>query len=178
MNIIAGQLICSNENIALVVSRFNELITQNLLKGALDALHRFGFNESQLTVVWVPGAFEIPLVTKQLAHSGNYSAVICLGAVIRGSTAHFDYVAGPVASSIAQISLEANIPVVFGVLTTDTIEQALERAGSKMGNKGYEAAITAVEMMSVLNQLKLKSHDSCTDFSSYKTSLVSDFQKI
>ena len=149
-----GRLIAEHIRIGIVISRFNELITKSLLQGALEGLERYGIPHNTISVVWVPGAFEIPLAAKQMALTGRYDSVICLGAVIRGATPHFDYVAGQVASGIAQVSLEVNLPVIFGVLTTDTIEQALERAGTKSGNKGLDAVQTAIEMVNVLRQLK------------------------
>ncbi len=135
---------------AIVVSRFNEFITQKLLEGALDALERHGADMDAITVAWCPGAFESPLVIKKLAETGRYDAVICLGAVIRGATTHFDFVAGQAASGASAVALETGVPVLFGVLTTDTIEQAIERAGTKAGNKGAEAAVAAIEMVNVL----------------------------
>lgn len=149
-----GRLIASKTRIGIVVARFNELITKNLLDGALEGLERFGVPQSNITIAWVPGSFEIPLVAKQLAHSGQIDAVICLGAIIRGATTHFDYVASQTASGITHVALETNLPIVFGVLTTDTIEQAIERAGTKSGNKGFEAVQTALEMVDLLQQLK------------------------
>ncbi len=144
-----GRLIGQSGRFAIVVSRFNELIGKQLLAGALDALRRHGVEDERIAVAWVPGSFEIPLVAKRLAGRG-FDAVICLGAVIRGATSHYDYVAGGVAAGIAAVSLEAGIPVIFGVLTTDTIEQAIERAGTKAGNKGFDAAVTAIETVTVL----------------------------
>lgn len=149
-----GRLIASNARIGIVIARFNELITKSLLEGALEGLERFGVQQNNITLVWVPGSFEIPLAARQLAQSGQVDAVICLGAVIRGVTAHFDYVAGQTASGIANIALETKLPVIFGVLTTDTIEQAIERAGTKAGNKGFEAVQAALEMIDLLQQLK------------------------
>jgi 6,7-dimethyl-8-ribityllumazine synthase len=149
-----GRLIASKTRIGIVIARFNELITKNLLEGALEGLERFGVPQSNVTIAWVPGSFEIPLVAKQLAQSGQVDAVICLGAIIRGATAHFDYVAAQTASGIAHVALEVNLPVIFGVLTTDTIEQAVERAGTKAGNKGFEAVQAALEMVDLLQQLK------------------------
>ncbi|MBA3722933.1 MAG: 6,7-dimethyl-8-ribityllumazine synthase [Parachlamydiaceae bacterium] len=149
-----GRLVGNQIKVGIVISRFNELITNSLLQGALEGLYRFGISDENITVAWVPGAFEIPLVAKQMALTGNYDSVICLGAIIRGATPHFDFVAGQTAAGIAQVSLETNIPVIFGVLTTDTIEQALERAGTKAGNKGYDAVQSAIEMVNLLKQLK------------------------
>ncbi len=148
-----GKLIASGLKFGIVVGRFNEFISSKLLSGAIDGLVRHGADESDITVSWVPGAFEIPIAAQKMANSGKYAAVICVGAVIRGSTPHFDYVAGEVSKGIAKISLDTGVPVIFGVLTTDTIEQAIERAGTKAGNKGYDAAVTAIEMANLLNQL-------------------------
>lgn len=153
MRIIEGNLVGKEAGFAIVVSRFNHFITEHLLSGAEDALKRHGISDDKLTVVWVPGAFEIPLVAKKLAQSGNYAAVICLGAVIRGSTPHFDYVAAEVSKGVAAAGLETGVPVVFGVLTTDSIEQAVERAGTKAGNKGWDAALTALEMTDLYSKL-------------------------
>lgn len=149
-----GRLIVHRLRVGIVVSRFNELINKSLLQGALEALDSYGVPRDDVTVAWVPGAFEIPVVANRMACANRYDAIICLGAVIRGATPHFDYVAGPVASTIASISRDTGIPVVFGVLTTDTIEQALERAGTKAGNKGFDAVQTAVEMVDLLNQME------------------------
>lgn len=151
--IFHGKLIAEGLKFAIVVGRFNEFIGGKLLEGAKDALVRHGVNENDIDIVWAPGAYEIPLVSKRLAKTGKYDAIICLGAVIRGATPHFDYVSGEVAKGIAQVSLDENLPVIFGVLTTDTIEQAIERAGTKAGNKGADAAITAIEMANLLPQL-------------------------
>lgn len=149
-----GKLAVHQARIGIVVARFNELITKSLLSGAIEGLERCGIPVKNVNVAWVPGSFEIPLIAKQMALTGQFDAIICLGAVIRGATAHFDHVAGQVASGIAHVALEANLPVIFGVLTTDTIEQAIERAGTKAGNKGYEAAQTAIEMIDLMRQLK------------------------
>lgn len=148
-----GQLVGTGLRFALVVSRFNEFISRKLLEGALDALGRHGVAGENIEVAWVPGAFEIPLVARRLAESGRYHAVICLGAVIRGSTPHFDYVAAEVSKGIALAGLETGVPVLFGVLTTDSIEQAIERAGTKAGNKGFDAALGAIEMANLLKGL-------------------------
>lgn len=153
MHDIKGQLTASNKRFAIVAGRFNEFITHALLSGAIDALVRHGADEELITTVWVPGSFEIPIVTQKLAKSGNFDAIICLGAVIRGATAHFDFVAGESAKGIASIALDTGIPVVYGILTTDSIEQAIERAGTKLGNKGAESAINAIEMVSLLAKL-------------------------
>ena len=156
MKTLEGTLIASSLNIALVLSRFNSLVGDRLLEGALDTLRRHGVSDDDITLVRVPGAFEIPLAASALAKSGKYDAVICLGAVIRGATAHFDYVAGPMASSLASIAVDTGVPVLFGVLTTDTIEQALERAGTKAGNKGADVAAAAIEMANLLKTLNAK----------------------
>lgn len=151
--ILSGQLAAGDNRFAIVISRFNEFIGRQLLSGAIDALVRHGASEDDLTICWTPGAFEIPLITRKLAESGKYQAIICLGAVIRGSTPHFDYVASEVSKGVAQVSLSTGVPVSFGVLTTDSIEQAIERAGTKAGNKGFEAAVTAIEMANLLSLL-------------------------
>lgn len=139
--------------IAIVASRFNEIITNKLLGGAIDSFVRHGGNENDITVAWVPGAFEIPLIAKKMAASKKYDAVVCLGAVIRGATPHFDMVANETTKGIAAVGLQSEVPVVFGVLTTDNIEQAVERAGSKAGNKGFEAATTAIEMHNLIKKI-------------------------
>jgi 6,7-dimethyl-8-ribityllumazine synthase len=148
-----GQLTANNLKFGIVVARFNEFITNKLLGGSLDALTRHGAAEENIDVAWVPGAFEIPLAAQKMAASGKYAAVICLGAVIRGSTPHFDYVCAEVSKGVAQISLKTNIPTIFGVLTTETIEQAIERAGTKAGNKGFDAAVSAIEMANLLQNM-------------------------
>ena len=148
-----GRLDAAGMRIAVVVSRFNELVTKQLVAGALDCLRRHGGDEEAAVVAWVPGAFEIPLAAKRLAATGDYDAVVCLGAVIRGVTGHFDHVAGQAAAGVARAALDTGVPVIFGILTTDTLEQALERAGSKAGNKGHEAAAAAIEMVSLLRQI-------------------------
>lgn len=153
MNELKGKLQANGMRFGIVVARFNEMITRNLLQGALEALERHGVDPDDITVAWVPGAFEIPLVAKRMAMSGDYDAVICLGAVIRGATAHFDYVAGECASGVSRIATDSGIPVMFGVLTTDTIEQAIERSGTKSGNKGYDVAVGAIEMTDLLRKL-------------------------
>lgn len=152
-NLIEGKLDAAGLKFGVVVSRFNSFISDRLLEGALDTLQRHGANEKDLTVVKVPGAFEIPLVTKKLANSGKYDALICLGAVIRGGTPHFEYVSSEVTKGVASVSLDAEVPVSFGVLTTDSVEQAIERAGTKAGNKGSEAAMGAIEMANLLKTL-------------------------
>lgn len=149
-----GKLISEKARYGIVVGRFNEFISSKLLGGALDGLKRHGVAEEDIEVAWVPGSFEIPLAAQKMAESGKYDAVLTLGAVIRGATPHFDYVAAEVAKGVAQVSLKTGIPVIFGVLTTDTIEQAVERAGTKAGNKGYDAAVTAIEMVNLFNQFK------------------------
>ena len=151
--VIEGKLIAKNLKFAVLVSRFNDFITSRLLAGAKDTLLRHGAKEDDITVVYVPGSFEIPLVAKKLAESGEYAAVICVGAVIRGATPHFDYVASEVAKGVAHVALTTGVPTVFGVITSDTIEQAVERAGSKAGNKGSEAALAAIELANVVSQL-------------------------
>jgi 6,7-dimethyl-8-ribityllumazine synthase len=152
-NYIEGNLTAAGRAFGVVASRFNDFIVDKLLDGALDAIRRHGGELGAVDVVWVPGSYEVPLVAKRLGLSGKYDALICLGAVIRGATPHFDYVAGGVASGISSVALETNLPVVFGVITTDTIEQAIERAGTKAGNKGFEAAVTAIEMASLFEAL-------------------------
>jgi len=153
MKLIEGKIDATGLKIAIVVSRFNEFITNKLLGGAMDCLKRNNADEANITVAWVPGSFEIPAVAKLLAASNKYDAVICLGAVIRGSTPHFDYVAAEVSKGIAAISLSSKMPVIFGVLTTDSIEQAIERAGTKSGNKGFDAAMSAIEMANLYKQI-------------------------
>jgi 6,7-dimethyl-8-ribityllumazine synthase len=151
--VIEGMLNASSKRFAIVVSRFNEFISKKLLEGALDCLMRHNASHENITIVWVPGAFEIPITAKKLAKTKNFDAVICLGAVIRGNTPHFDYIAQEVSKGIAALNLELEIPVSFGVLTTDTIEQAIERAGTKIGNKGWDAALSAIEMCDVLSKI-------------------------
>ncbi len=152
MKIYEGSLQANGKKFGIIVARFNSFIAERLLDGALDTLRRSGAEDNDIEVVKVPGAYEIPLLAKKMADCGRYDAVICLGAVIRGATAHFDYVAGEVAKGVAQVSLEAGIPVIFGVLTTDTIEQAIERAGTKAGNKGSDCAAAAIEMANLLSE--------------------------
>jgi len=149
-----GKLVAEGLRFAIVAARFNEFITSKLVSGALDALERHGAAADNIVLAWVPGAFEIPLAAQKLALSHRYDAVICLGAVIRGATPHFEYVAAEVSKGIAAVSLNSGVPVVFGVLTTDTIEQAIERAGTKAGNKGFDAAMTAIETANLLRQLE------------------------
>jgi 6,7-dimethyl-8-ribityllumazine synthase len=148
-----GQLNAEGYRFALIVSRFNDFICSRLVDGAMDALLRHGAKEDGICLVKVPGAFEIPLTAKKLAETGRYDAVICLGAVIRGATPHFDYVAAEVSKGVAAVALESNVPILFGVLTTDNLEQAIERAGSKSGNKGYEAAAAAIEMVNLFKAM-------------------------
>jgi len=151
---VEGNLTAKGFAFGIVASRFNEFITTRLLEGALDALRRHGADEDKITVARVPGSFEIPLVAKRMAASRQYDAVICLGTVIRGATPHFDYIASEVAKGVAMAGLETGVPVAFGVLTTDSIEQAVERAGTKAGNKGFDAACSAIEMANLLRELK------------------------
>ena len=153
-NYIEGRLSAADRSFGVVASRFNDFIVRKLLDGALDAIVRHGGELGTVDVVWVPGSHEIPVAAKQLALSGGYDAIICLGAVIRGATAHFDYVAGGAASGISEVALETGVPVIFGVITTETIEQAIERAGTKMGNKGFEAAVSAMEVADLMPKLQ------------------------
>ena len=153
MSVIEGLLTVTNEKFCIVVSRFNEFICSKLLSGAIDELKRHGVNENNIDVVWCPGAFEIPLVAKKCAKSSRYNAIIALGAVIKGSTSHYDYVCAEVSKGVASVGLETEVPVIFGVLTTDNIEQAIERAGTKAGNKGSDAAKAAIEMVSLLGKI-------------------------
>ena len=148
-----GTLLVKEAKFGIIVGRFNEFIGSKLLSGAIDALKRHGATEDQIDVIWAPGAFEIPLIAKKVSKSGRYDGVICLGAVIRGATPHFDYVSSEVTKGIASVSLDTEVPVVFGVLTTDTIEQAIERAGTKAGNKGFDAAMTAIEMVNLMKEI-------------------------
>ena len=153
MKTFEGKLVSSGIKVGIVVTRFNEFITSKLLSGAMDGLLRHNVQEEDIQVAWVPGAFEIPLIASKMAKSGKYDAVICLGAVIRGSTSHYDYVCNEVSKGIAAVSLETGIPVMFGVLTTENIEQAIERAGSKAGNKGSECAEGAIEMVNLIREM-------------------------
>lgn len=153
MNKFEGKLVSNGVKIGIVAARFNEFITGKLLSGAVDCLLRHNIKDEEVDVAWVPGAFEIPLIASKMAKSGRYDAVICLGAVIRGSTTHYDYVCNEVSKGVAHISLETGIPVIFGVLTTENIEQAIERAGTKAGNKGYDCALSAIEMINLIHQL-------------------------
>ncbi|NLW65178.1 MAG: 6,7-dimethyl-8-ribityllumazine synthase [Clostridiales bacterium] len=154
MKTFEGKLVSKEIRIGIVAARFNEFITSKLLGGALDALKRHGVDEADIAVAWVPGAFEIPLVASKMARSGRYDAIICLGAVIRGSTTHYDYVCSEVSKGIAAVSLSSGIPVMFGVLTTENIEQAIERAGTKAGNKGFECAAAAIEMVNLIDEIE------------------------
>ncbi len=151
--IVQGNLISQGKKYGIVAARFNEFISSKLLGGALDALERHGVKDDEITVAWTPGSYEIPLVAKKMALSGKYDAIIALGAVIRGNTPHFDYVAAEAAKGVAMAGLESGKPVIFGILTTDTIEQAVERAGTKAGNKGFDAAVSAIEMANLMEQL-------------------------
>jgi len=153
MKILEGKLTAKNMKIAIVVARFNEFITSKLLSGCIDCLIRHEAADEDLTVAWVPGAFEIPMAAKKLAESGKYDAVICLGAVIRGATPHFDYVCAEASKGIAQVSMQTGVPVAFGVLTTENIQQAVERAGTKAGNKGVDCAMTAMEMVNLFKEM-------------------------
>ena len=153
MNYIEGNLIAQGLKIGIAAARFNEFIVSKLVSGAEDGLPRHGVKGSDIDLAWVPGAYELPLAAKKMAKSGKYDAVICLGAVIRGSTPHFDYVCAEVSKGVANVSLDSEVPVIFGVITTDSIEQAIERAGTKAGNKGFDAAATAIEMANLLKQI-------------------------
>jgi 6,7-dimethyl-8-ribityllumazine synthase len=153
VNVYEGRLGGEGMRVAVAASRFNELVTDRLVAGARDALLRHGVDEGSVTLVWAPGAFELPLVAQRLAESGDVDAVVCVGAVIRGSTDHYEHVASQCAAGLTRVTLDTDVPVVFGVLTTETTEQALERAGGKLGNKGFEAAATAIEMADLLRQL-------------------------
>lgn len=151
--IIQGHLSAKGKKFGLVVSRFNEFISSQLLGGAEDCLERHGVETKDITAAWVPGAFEIPLIAKKMAESKKYDAVICLGAVIRGATPHFDFVASEVSKGIANVSIDAGVPIIFGVITSDSIEQAVERAGTKAGNKGWDAALSAIEMVDLIEKI-------------------------
>ncbi len=152
--IFEGKLVGENIKVAIIAGRFNEFITGKLVSGAMDALIRHGVEEESIDIAWVPGAFEIPLIAQKVAAGDKYDAVICLGAVIRGATPHFDYVCAEVSKGVAQASLKTEKPVIFGIVTTDSIEQAIERAGTKSGNKGFEAGVTAIEMINLLRNFK------------------------
>ena len=154
VNVVEGQLVAKKGmKVGIVASRFNEIIVNKLVGGAIDGLVRHGVDEENVTVAWVPGAFEIPLIAKKMAKSGKYEAVICLGTVIRGQTSHYDYVCNEVSKGVAAVSLETDVPVMFGVVTTENIEQAIARAGSKVGNKGYDCAVGAIEMVNLSEKL-------------------------
>lgn len=153
MKILEGNLIGSSKKFAIVASRFNEFIVSKLVSGAQDGLVRHGVNDDDITLAWVPGAFEIPLMAQKLAKSGKFDAVICVGAVIKGATSHYDYVCAEVSKGIASVGLNTDTPVIFGIVTTDNIEQAIERAGTKAGNKGYDAAVTAIEMVNLAKKI-------------------------
>jgi 6,7-dimethyl-8-ribityllumazine synthase len=155
-NIIEGNLVAGNARFALVAARFNSFLVDKLVSGALDAIKRHGGKLENTTLAWVPGAFEIPMAAQSMAASGKYDAVICLGAVVRGSTPHFDYVAGEAAKGIAQAGLSTGVPCIFGVVTTDNLEQAIERCGTKAGNKGFDAAVAAIEMVNLLRATRTK----------------------
>lgn len=154
MNKLEGNVIAKNVKIGIVAARFNEFIVSRLVSGAQDGLVRHGVDDSQIDVAWVPGAFEIPLITKKMALSGKYDAVICLGAVIRGATNHYDYVCNEVSKGVATVGLETGVPCLFGILTCDNIEQAIERAGTKAGNKGYDCALSAIEMINLIQNIE------------------------
>ena len=154
MKTLEGKLVAKGMRVGIVAARFNEFITSKLLSGALDGLIRHDVQEEDIHVAWVPGAFEIPLIASKMAGSGKYDAVICLGAVIRGSTSHYDYVCNEVSKGIAAVGLDSGIPVLFGVLTTENIEQAIERAGTKAGNKGYDCALSAIEMVNLIREIE------------------------
>lgn len=154
MKIYSGKFVAKGTRIGIVVSRFNEFISSKLLEGALDCLKRHDIKDDDIDIAWVPGAFEIPLIASKMAKSKKYDAIICLGSVIRGTTSHYDYVCAEVSKGIASVSLQSDLPVIFGVLTTDNIEQAVERAGTKSGNKGFDAALTAIEMANVCKELE------------------------
>lgn len=153
MKVLEGNVVAEGAKIGIVAARFNEFIVSKLVSGARDGLVRHNVSDEDITLAWVPGAFEIPLMAKKMAQSGRYDAVICLGAVIRGATSHYDYVCAEVSKGIASVSLESGVPVMFGVVTTDTIEQAIERAGTKAGNKGYDCALGAIEMINLGRQM-------------------------
>ena len=153
IRVLEGKVVAEGMKVGIVASRFNSFIVQKLLDGAVDGLVRHGVAEEDVTAAWVPGAFELPIVAKQMAESGKYDAVICVGAVIRGSTSHYELVCNEVAKGIAQVSMQTGVPVLFGVITTENIEQAIERAGSKAGNKGYDCALSAIEMVNLKKQL-------------------------
>ena len=154
MNTLEGKLVANDMKIGIVAARFNEFIVSKLIGGAMDGLTRHDIPEDNITLAWVPGAFEIPVVAKKMAESGKYDAVICLGTVIRGATSHYDYVCNEVSKGVAQVGLQAGVPVMFGILTTENIEQAIERAGTKAGNKGYDCAVSAIEMINLIKEIE------------------------
>jgi len=156
MKTIEGQLSAAGKRFGIVVGRFNSFVSKQLLEGALDCLTRHGMAEKDVDVVWVPGSFEIPMAAQRLAHSKNYAGIICLGVLIRGQTPHFDYIAAEATKGIAQVALSTGIPTSYGVVTADTLEQAIERAGTKAGNKGWDAALSAIEMADLFSKLKIK----------------------
>ena len=160
MRVLEGNVVAKGIRVGIVAARFNEFITSKLVGGALDGLKRHDVKEEDIDVAWVPGAFEIPLIASKMAKSKKYDAVICVGAVIRGSTSHYDYVCSEVSKGIANVSLNSDIPVMFGVLTTDNIEQAIERAGTKAGNKGYDCAAGAIEMVNLIHELDKRTTDN------------------
>jgi 6,7-dimethyl-8-ribityllumazine synthase len=162
VNHIEGKLSAEGRTFGIVASRFNDFVVKALLEGAVEAIRRHGGDAGAVDVAWVPGSYEIPLVARELALSGRYDAVICLGAVIRGATAHFDYVAGGAAGGISNVALQTGVPVIFGVITTESIEQAIERAGTKMGNKGFEAAVSAIEMADLMAKLRERASQNDT----------------
>lgn len=153
MKTLEGKLVAEGMKVGIIASRFNEFIVSKLVSGAVDGLVRHNVKEDDITVAWVPGAFEIPVIADKMAKSGNYDAVICVGAVIRGATSHYDYVCNEVSKGIAQASMNSGVPVLFGILTTDSIEQAIERAGTKAGNKGYDCALSAIEMVNLMKMI-------------------------
>jgi 6,7-dimethyl-8-ribityllumazine synthase len=167
VNQIEGNLSAEGRSFGIVASRFNDFVVKALLEGAVEAIRRHGGVAEAVDVVWVPGSFEIPVVARELALSGRYDALICLGAVIRGATAHFDYVAGGAAGGISNVGLETGVPVIFGVITTESIEQAIERAGTKMGNKGFEAAVSAMEMADLMAKLRARASQDDTSTTLY-----------
>ena len=154
--LIKGDLMVKNKKFGIAVSRFNEFVSSKLVDGALDALTRHGAKESEISVAWVPGSFELPMIAQRMASSGKYDAVICLGVVIRGDTPHFDFVANETAKGVAKVAMESKIPCIFGVVTADTLEQAIDRAGTKSGNKGRDAALAAIEMCNLYSEIKKK----------------------
>ena len=154
MRTLEGNLVAKGMKVGIVCARFNEFITSKLLSGAMDGLKRHDVSEDDIYVAWVPGAFEIPLIASRMAKSGKYDAIICLGAVIRGNTSHYDYVCNEVSKGVAQVGLQAGVPVMFGILTTENIEQAIERAGTKAGNKGYDCAVSAIEMINLIKAIE------------------------